>query len=67
MAVQALGRGSIVALGIVRNASHMTWNGFSSVAGGPGSVGKLWMSATSKCAMKKPGTALRSTTTRTWP
>ena len=58
---------AMVALGIVRKASHISWKGFSSVGSGCGSVGNDWISETSKWAMKKPGVALRSTTTRTAP
>jgi len=55
---------AMVALGMVRNASHMRWKSLStSVGGAP--TGSIWMSVTSKWAMKKSGTAERSTTTRT--
>ena len=59
---------AIVAFGIVRIASHIAWNGLSSVdsaaAAGP-SVGNCRIRPTSKWAMKKSGLAERNTTTRT--
>jgi hypothetical protein len=57
---------AIVAFGMVRTVSHMTWKALGSVSrcGSP-SVGNMRMADTSKWAMKKSGSALRKTTTRT--
>ena len=56
---------AIVAFGMRRRRSHIRWNGFSSMAGGAGSVGNRRMASTSKWAMNHSGLAERSTTTRT--
>ena len=60
---------AMVALGMVRRASHSWWKGdkvgVSFGAGTGESTGNFRISPTSKCAMKNSGLAEHSTTTRT--
>ena len=57
---------AMVAFGIVRKRlAHLVEGVELGRLAAAGSVGNDWISETSKWAMKKPGVALRSTTTRT--
>ena len=56
---------AIVAFGMVRMRSTMTWKKPSFDGLGGAVAGSVWISSTSACAMKKSGSALWKTATRT--